>query len=380
MRCTSVFDKTISAFLRDDIRIISNVGSTRSSKTFSVLQLLYLIALKRTVHISIVSVTMPHLKRGCIKDFDTIIESTNRMGIRDTNKSDHQYFFKSGSVIEFFSADNAGKLRGSQRDILFINECNLITAECYRQLAIRTSNKIFLDYNPTAEFWIKEIRDRNDFVEFHSTYKDNNFLSEDQVREIESNKNNERWWRIYGLGLQGASDGLVYPDFVYTNTVPSEGKVVWGLDFGYNDPTALVKVTESYKDLYVEEKLYKRFLSAEEIYNIIKDIVPRNELVVADNARPEIISYLKKKGIRIVPCIKGKNSIRDGIMYLQGFHIHVKGVNLHNEIQKYSYIKDEINDVYLDTPEDAYNHALDAMRYAATYNKSTEYNIRISRM
>lgn len=379
MKCTKVFNQTLEAFLDDDIRIISNVGSTRSSKTFSTLQLLYLIALKRKVYISIVSCNIPHLKRGCLKDFEIIINSENRAGIVDINKSDRKYIFASGSTIEFFSADNSGKLRGSQRDILFINECNLIPAECYRQLAIRTSSKIFLDYNPTNEFWIEDIRDRKDFIEFHSTYKDNDFLSTDQIREIESNKNNESWWRVYGLGLQGSNEGLIYPRFEYTNKIP-DGKVIWGMDFGYNDPTALVKVTIVHDNIYLEEKLYKVKLSAEDIYEHVKGIVPPNDLIICDNARPEIISYLRKKGIRAVPCNKGKNSIKDGIAFLNSFNIFIKGLHIHREIKNYSYLKDELRDKWLDIPEDANNHALDAARYAATYNQShsSGYNIKFS--
>lgn len=374
MKCTKVFSKTLDAYGK--YRIISNVGSTRSSKTYSTLQLLYLIAIRKKVHISIVSVNMPHLKRGCLKDFQYIVQEENYAGIKEENKSDKKFIFTNGSIIEFFSCDNAGKLRGSQRDILFINECNLISAECYRQLAIRTSNTIFLDYNPTNMFWIDDLRSREDFIEFHSTYKDNDYLSEQQIKEIESNKNNEGWWRVYGLGLQGETEGLVYKRFEMFNECPT-GKTVWGLDFGYNDPTALVKTVESMNDIYVEEYLYKTKLSVEDIYKAISSIVPKGDLIVADNARPEIIEHLRKKGIKIKPCIKGKNSIIDGIQYINGFNIHIKGKHLQNEIINYTYEKDELTDKYIEQPIDKNNHLLDAMRYAITYNKNNNYNIKI---
>lgn len=371
MKLTKVFDRTLQSYIEGK-RIISNVGSTRSGKTYSILQLIYLIALKKKVHISIVSESIPHLKRGCIKDFKEIVTE----GIINYNKTDRIYTFVSGATVEFFSIDNAAKLRGAQRDILFINEANLIPYEAYRQLAIRTSRTIFLDYNPSNPFWIDELKGRDDFVEYRSTYKDNDFLSPEQIREIESNKSDERWWRIFGLGLEANSDGLIYPDYELFLNAPN-GTTIYGLDFGWTDPTALVKVTVDYDTIYVEELLYESKLTSQQIYESIKPIVGK-DLIVADNARPEIIMDLKRKGINIIPCKKGPNSIVAGIQFVKSYKIRIKGKNILDEIRNYSYGRKD--DKFTDEPVGGKDHLLDAMRYAVCHNMrkpSGNYNIKL---
>lgn len=369
MNVTKVFSKSLQAYL-DKYRIISNVGSTRSGKTFAILQLLYLIALKKeNLTISVVSESIPHLKRGCIKDFKEIAS----VGIVDYNKTDRIYTFQTGSKIEFFSADNAGKLRGSQRDILFINECNNIDYESYKQLAIRTSQTIFLDYNPSSPFWIQNLKERTDFIEFHSTYKDNDYLSAEQIREIESNKGDARWWAIFGMGIEASSEGLVYPEFEIYAEAP-QGRVIYGLDYGYNDPTALVKITEVGDCLYVEELVYKTKLSSDDIYKELKQYCGQN-LIVADNARPEITMDLKRKGINIIPTKKGPNSIKAGIQFARSYKLFLKGKHLIDEARSYSYYKDDMGN-YTEDPIDKNNHLMDAMRYGINYRNNGNYIIK----
>ena len=220
MQLSSVFTRTLDAYQSGKYTIISNFGGTRSGKTYSTLQLLYLILIgnHKDLMISVVSRSIPHLKRGVLRDFETILDSNDRVGFVSVNKTDRTYTFQNNNRIEFFSADNAGKLHGSSRDILYVNECNYINEEKIKQLFVRTRGVKFIDYNPSAQFWIDNYRGREDFVEFHSTYLDNGFLTKEQVREIESNRRNSRWWAIYGEGKEYLREGLCYPKVIFDST------------------------------------------------------------------------------------------------------------------------------------------------------------------
>lgn len=379
MNCTSVFSKTLSAY-QDGYRIISNCGGARSSKTFSTLQLLYIIAIAEpNVLISVVAEVYPVLKRGVIADLKKILEIENNTGVESFNKSDNVITFTNGSKIEFFSADQPSKALGSQRNILFLNEANHIEKEIIDQLMIRTSKTVFIDYNPSNSWYVDELRLRNDFIELHSTYKDNDFLTEEQVREIESKKNDKRFWQVYGLGLFAAGDGVVFPDFEivddYTFINPT-----YGMDFGYIDPTTLIRCEISGNKIFVDEILYKSRLSADDIISYMGDI-KRNETIVADSAEPQIIQYIFKKGFNIKPTVKGKNSIMEGIKLIRDYKLCItkRSLRLIEELRNYCYETD-LNGNYLDKPIDKYNHAIDALRYAVAYLKNNQnkgkYTIR----
>ena len=221
-------------------RLIANRGGTRSGKTFSVCALLTdicLTATRKVWAVDIVSESFPHLKRGAMEDLENII---SEMGFTEgqeyeSNRSDHIFRFQNGSQIRLFSAEDWGKVKGSKRDILFINEANRIPYEVYRQLSVRTTRTILLDWNPDAEFWyeLKGLDRKEDTVEIHSTYKDNSHLSEIQIAEIESNKDDENWWRVYGLGLTGHAEGIVYKRWEQVEEIPTYADLVGrGLDFG----------------------------------------------------------------------------------------------------------------------------------------------------
>ena len=193
--------------LKKRIRIVQ--GGTSSSKTFSIIPLLIDYAIfKAKTEISIVSESIPHLRRGALKDFIKIMDWLGMYREEQFNRSTLRYDFVNGSYIEFFSADQADKLRGARRDVLFINECNNITFESYHQLAIRTKRFIYLDYNPTSEFWVhKELVSDPDSEMIILTYKDNEALDKDLVKEIEKAKDKAKessywanWWKVYGLG------------------------------------------------------------------------------------------------------------------------------------------------------------------------------------
>ena len=375
MNLSGVFGKNIEAF-NSGARVIANKGGARSGKTFSLLQLLLLIAIKSPspLLISVVSESLPHLKKGAIRDFATIIEGENLREGRDYkfNRTDNLYTF-GRSKIEFFSADSPGKVHGPQRDILFINEANHIPFEVYRQLAIRTSRTIFIDWNPSAEFWFEEeaIDIRSDTRVIHSTYKDNDFLSPAQVKEIEANKGNENWWRVYGLGLTGTREGLVITNWqaVRADLWPTAFKRTFvGIDFGFtNDPTGILTVSLADGELWCREYAYLKGLTNPEIARLLKDRGLASYEAVADSAEQKSIAEIRAFGLRVEPSIKGPDSVNSGLQILQRYkiNIHEESLNLIKELRNYEWQKDRITGKILNQPIDAFNHLIDPMRYVA---------------
>lgn len=372
MYLSKIFSKTMDAYLSGQYSIISNCGGTRSGKTYSIMQFLYLFCCntkKSNLVISVVSRTLPHLKRGALRDFQNILEENQNLGLVDVNKTDRIYYFPNNNRIEFWSADDTGKLHGAQRDMLFINEANYISREKIKQLFVRTSGVKLIDYNPSSvASWIDDYRNREDFIEIHSTYKDNDFLSKEQVLEIESNRNDKRWWSIYGEGVAFVSEGLCYQD-VYFGERHNYSHPTYGIDFGFHDPTACVKLEIDGDDIFVEECFYATGLDIADIEDrLAKSGIERGkDLIIADNASPQIIQQLKNDGYFIKPCIKGKNSVFDGIQLANKYRIHVTGGNnLKREFQTYSY-EEDMDGNYTDVPQDCNNHSLDAFRYVVMY-------------
>lgn len=371
MKVTTVFKKNIIAY-NQGARVIANQGGTRSSKTWSLLQLLYLIAINsnRKLVISIVSESLPHLKRGAIRDFMDMLQNENLYNEKGHNKTDN--VFKVGnSIIEFFSADNPGKVRGPARDILLLNEANHIQFETYRQLAVRTRKTVFLDWNPSAEFWYEEqgIKDRDGTVHIHSTYKDNEFLSIEQVKEIESNKHNADWWNVFGLGLQGSKEGLIYPDFTQVDNMPDPYKKRFcGLDFGFtNDPTAIVDVRVSGGELWLDELCYDKGMTNPDISARMKHEGIVSVPTVCDSAEMKSIQELKNLGCKVEPAIKGPGSILSGIEILHRYKLNVtkRSLNLIKELRNYKWEVDPQTGKPTNEPVDNFNHLMDAVRYVA---------------
>lgn len=371
MTLSNVFTKTLDAYQSGEYTIISNMGGTRSGKTYSVMQLLYyiLIGKSENLMISVVSRTLPHLKRGCIRDFENILDSVQRVGLVDVNKSDYIYTFTNNNRIEFFSADDTGKLHGAARNILFVNEANYIGDEKIKQLFVRTTGMKFIDYNPSGPFWIDNYRDRKDFIEFHSTYLDNDFLSEEQRKEIESNRKNKRWWAIYGEGKEYVREGLCFPKVIFDNEHQWEHPI-YAMDFGFHDPTTCVKLEILGDNLYVEQMFYEKGMDVTDIKNkLMKFIKKGRDVIICDNAEPQIIHELKNSGYLVKPCLKGKNSVFDGIQLCNMYDIHYIGgkkTPMGKEFCSYSYEQD-MDGNYTDIPEDKNNHCMDAMRYGVSY-------------
>ena len=355
------------------IRIVQ--GGTSSSKTFSIIPLLIDHAINNELsEISIVSESMPHLKRGALRDFKKIMEWTDNFFPENYNKSSSTYTFGNGSFIEFFDAGNPSKLRGARRDVLFINECNNVDFEAYQQLAMRTREFIYLDYNPTFEFWVDtELKNDDDVDKVVLTYLDNEAAPESAVKEIlkakeKAEKGNDywvNWFRVYGLGLTGVLQGAIFTNWK-EGQFQEVSKSVYGQDFGFSsDPTTLVKtcIDTDNKIIYLKECYYLKGLTSSEIASLnIKHA--GNDLIIADSADPRLINEIASKGCNIFPTIKGKGSIIYGISLIQDYDLIVdpESLNLIKELQNYVWLEKKSQ-----TPCDNYNHLIDALRYSISY-------------
>lgn len=355
------------AALTKKIRAVQ--GGTSASKTVSIL--LHLIheaqSDKEPTLTSIVSESIPHLKRGAMRDFKNILKAHGYWKDKSWNATDSIYTFETGSQIEFFSSDNGDKLRGGRRDRCFINEANNVLLDAFDQLEVRTREYVFLDWNPSIEFWFYTdiLTGRPDDVDhIIVTYKDNEALSQEIIDSIESRKNRTQWWKVYGLGQLGEVEGKVYTDWIQIDEIPHEARHVGrGLDFGYtNDPTAVTDIYFYNGGYILDELIYQKGMSNQEIATALKE---GNILTVADSAEPKSIDEIKKHGITIVGAEKGKDSIVHGIQLIQDQKISVtkRSVNIWREYMNYLWDKDKQTNQPLNKPESGFDHALDGVRY-----------------
>jgi phage terminase large subunit len=342
-------------------------GGTAAGKTIATL--LFLIAMAQTdkskTLTSVVSESIPHLKRGALRDFKNIMQAHNYWSDELWNATDSIYTFETGSQIEFFSTDNGDKLRGARRDRCFMNEANNCTLDAFDQLEVRTKEFIILDWNPTNEFWVYTdvLRTRTDTELIILTYKDNEALPQEIVDSIEARKNRTNWWKVYGEGQLGEVDGKIYKDWQEIDEIPHGARRIGrGLDFGYsNDPSACTNIYEWNGGYIFDEYFYRKGMSNKEIADFLKvdDI-----FTVADSAEPKSIDEIKMYGVSIVPSEKGQGSVSQGIALLQDQRIWVtkRSLNLLREYRNYLWEKDKDNNI-LNKPEHGFNHALDGCRY-----------------
>jgi len=351
-------------------RIQCIAGGTSASKTIS--SLLKLIQLAQTDTqpklSSVVSETMPHLKKGAMRDFLNIMQVHGYYKDASWNRSDFIYTFETGSKIEFFSADMPSKTRGPRRDRLYMNEGNNIRWEAADQMMVRTRELIIIDWNPTNEFWAyTEVMPNRDHDFLTLTYKDNEALSQEIVDDIESHKHNKQWWRVYGEGKLGEVEGKVFRGWdIELYDIPHEAKLEGrGLDFGYsNDPTALINVYKYNGGFILEEVLYQKGLSNKQIADVILNLDSPQSTVYADSSEPKSIDEIRSFGVNIQPAQKGQGSINQGIAFMQDQRISVpkQSTNLIKEYRNYMWEVDRDGKV-LNKPIDMFNHAMDAIRY-----------------
>ena len=365
IKATPVFYANKKAY-EEGYPVICNEGGSRSSKSYSVVQLLIHIALRNpNTRISMVSHSLPHIKRGVYRDFKNILEQWNIWDEKDFRYTDFIYTFKNGSYIELFGLEDPDKAKGPARDILFVNEANLISKALFDQLLIRTTGQSFLDWNP-ADFisWVYEVADNPKNKRIHSTYLNNiSNLSESQVRNIEQYKDlpDDFMWKVYGLGERGKAKEIIYTQWKQYDEV-AEGDVFYGLDFGYVHPAALVKVTHYEGQNYFEEIVYQSGLTLSDLSRIIKEKLPERATIYADAAEPKSIEELYRQGFNIKPAVK---DVWAGIVKMKSYpiNLHYSSKNLRREFMSYKWKKDK-NDNVIEEPVKANDDLMDACRYA----------------
>ena len=355
--------------LKKRVRIVQ--GGTSAAKTYGILAVLIARASAvPEIEISVVAESIPHLRRGALKDFIKIMKWMNKWHESQFNKSLLTYQFLNGSSFEFFSADDSSKLRGARRDVLYINECNNITFESYNELAIRTKKAVYLDFNPANEFWVHtELKDEPDSEFIILTYKDNEALDKSIVEQIEKNRLKaetssywSNWWRVYGLGEIGMLEGVIFSNWKQIDVLPAEAKLIGiGLDFGYtNDPTSAIEIYNYNGTRILNELVYQTGM----LNSDIAKRLPKNVVVYADSSEPKSIDEIKRYGITIKGVTKGKDSINYGIdvMQQQEYLVTSNSVNLIKELRAYCWDVDKAG-TRLNKPIDNNNHAIDALRY-----------------
>ena len=359
--------------LEKRIRIIR--GGTSAGKTVAILMILIDYAIKNpNKEISVVAESVPHLRRGALRDFLQIMKITNRYSERKFNKSTLKYEFANGSYISFFSTDQPDRLRGSRRTDCFINECNNIDFESYQNLNVRTSGNMWLDYNPTSLFWVdKELIGQPDTDFITLTYKDNESLSESIVKEIEKARAKAKtstywsnWWKVYGLGEIGSLEGVCIPDWKSIDKLPEEARLLCaGLDFGYSvDPTTYIRLYKWNNAYIFDEMLYRKGMLNRDISNFLtENRVLEN--IYADSAEPKSIRELRAYGHKVSGVTKGRDSIVYGINLINQNEIYVtsRSKNLIKELQGYVWAKDKEGN-NIQKPTGAHPDCIDAARYA----------------
>lgn len=368
-RKTSAVAKILGCKKR--IRVIQ--GGSSAGKTIAILLILIDIAQSRkNVLISVVSETIPHLKRGAIRDFLSIMEAHGYYKEDRWNRTDYIYTFETGSKIEFFSADSPDKVRGPRRDILFINEANNVSFETYTQLAIRTKETIFIDFNPVQEFWAHtEIIPKLDHDFLILTYKDNEGLPPAIVQELEARRSNKYFATVYLEGQLGEAEGKIFTGWQIIDDIPHEARLErYGLDFGYtNDPTAIVALYYYNGGYILDEITFQKGLSNKQIADILLN--EHRALVIADSAEPKSIAEIRSYGVNITGADKKAGTTKSdtyikwsiGIVQQQRMSVTKRSVNVIKEYRNYLWLTDKDGKI-LNEPDHTWSHSMDAIRYA----------------
>lgn len=362
------------------------MGGTSSSKTYSTLQMLLYIAMKRAatgVSISIVSETLPHLRLGAMRDFDNILKAEGLYDEGRINKADHLYKFGK-SYIEFFSADS-GKATGPRRNILYLNECNNIPYSTVEELEQRTDELIFYDFNPTADFWITSkvfTMPAADVTIIKSNYLDNQYLKPTIVKEIEYKASVDANYKRVHIDVEfGMTEGLIFTNWRLCDSMPVTNKRSLGLDFGFsNDPTTLIDMAIQNGELWINELLYRTGMTNRDIYNFIVSEDMKDRYIKADSAEPKSIRELELMGLHITGANKGTDSVRKGIDWMKSFpviNVTKRSVNYIRELRNYKW-KIDNNGRILNQPIDLFNHAIDATRYGGETFQQPLQNARIT--
>ncbi len=375
---TIVLQKNLNA----TTRIVVNQGGTRSSKTYSLAQLIILRALQEQGKVyTICRKTLPALKSSAYRDFFNILEHHNLYNPNKHNKSELTYKLNN-NLIEFISVDMSDKVRGRQRQVLWMNEATEFTMDDFVQLSLRCTENIYLDFNPSDPYsWIYDkVMTRDDCTFIKSTYLDNPFLPEETIKEVERLKNlDSNYWQIYGLGDMAQPTETIFRQFEICNNVPNEAELTAiGLDWGYsNDPTAIVEVHRLNDDLYINELLYSKGLTNQDIAEKLRELnITRQTEIIADSAEPKSIEELYRQGFNIKGAKKGADSINMGIDVLRRFKLHItkNSTNALNEFKYYKWLTDKNGHIVNKPATNQQDHILDAVRYVALNKLMTNHS------
>lgn len=372
---TTALNKILA--LKRLIRLIA--GGTSASKTITILTILIDIAQSSTLDdseglpIDVVSETMPHMRGGAMQDFENIMRAQGYWDDARWNKTLCTYTFETGIKMHFFSADAPSKVHGPRRWILYINEGNNIPWPIADHLMIRTKYLVYVDWNPSVEFWAyTEIMQNPEYAGLFDfitlTYKDNEALDPVVVQRIEAHRNNTAWWQVYGLGQLGEIEGRIYTGWQWIDDIPHEARFVKrGLDFGYtNDPSGILDVYEYNGGFILDERCYQYGMSNEAINDFVRSLPNWNQLIIGDSSEPKSIARLQELGLNILPAIKGPGSINVGIDFIQSKPISAtkRSTNLKKEYERYIWLKDRLTGKFTNKAPDIDNHLLDPARYA----------------
>jgi len=371
VRTTSIYEKLLQATVEGKKRHIWVAGGTAASKTYSILQLLYLMGeyAKSPMLISVVSESIPHIKRGCLRDFQKILGDS--FDIARFNRTDLIYTFGSGAKIEFFSADDPSKQRGARRHCLFLNEANNIPYSAFRELDARTERLCIADWNPTSSFWYYENNLGNDpdseFI--HATYRDAMDVVPPEVIKniLKMGERDSNWANVYLEGRLGKVEGLVYPYFELIDELP-QGDAFYGLDFGFStDMTALVKCVIVEDSLYCQELIYEVGLTNQDIASRLDELgIKRHyDEVWADSAEPKSIEEIHRYGFNIKGASKGPGSVEYGHQRVRQYKFQVTkdSLNMIKSLRNFRYIQDKDGRLTNKTTH-LFSHLMDAVRYA----------------
>ena len=380
INATPVFHKNYNEIHSKEHRFIINIGGTRSSKTYSLCQNMIVYALKHPNSIiSIVRKTLPALKATVMRDMVTIMRDLGIYNDKDHNKTENIYRFSNGSMIEFFSVDDEQKIRGRKRDVLWANEANELTFDEFQQLNFRTTYKLIFDFNPSDNFhWLYDLELKEDCIKIHSTYKDNPFLEGEIVKQIEDLINVDKsYYDIYCLGLKATSKANIYSHQQEFNEYPSNIEdFCYALDFGYNHPTALLKISRLENSFYVDEVIYQSLLTSSDLIAKMNELgIDKNKYIIADYARPEMIEELRRNGFNVMNANK---NVKEGIDAVKSSILFIKSnaINTWKEIRNYKFKMK--GDLILDEPVKFLDDAMDAMRYGILWMKKQNKGITSS--
>lgn len=369
LKSTIVFERNYDALYNNEARFIINEGGSRSSKTYSLCQLILVYCLQnKGVVVSIIRKTFPALRATAMRDFLEVLKDSGIYEKTSHNMSEHIYSFNNGSIVEFFSVDDEQKIRGRKRHLAWCNEANELYYDDFTQLNMRTESKLIFDYNPSdSNSWLYDLP-KNESILIKSTYKDNPFLPESIKTQIEDLKRtDEALYQIYALGEKAISKSNIYSNWTFLPHRPARfTQFIYGIDFGYNHPTALVRIYWHEKDIFIEPVIYESYLTTSDLLDRFEKIgIEPNADIIADYARPEIIAELNNNGYNV---INANKSVKKGIDNVKTFGIFcMENEALKKEYQNYKWKK--VGDQITDEPVKLWDDAMDATRYAVAYIK-----------